>query len=150
VTYKRQRLNALDPSINRELNAKSGTGLLVIRREIRAIRTLLERLAVEDDDPRSKLILAVPPLPLLCRNRPSERRVERAMGGRFRKSAEGQTAKIGTVVERFWADAMHTLLVKRADALMGCTEASPEEEELRALAEWCSASCLALWREPQS
>ena len=28
------------------------------------------------------------------------------------------------------ADALHALLVLRADALMGCTEGSPEEEEL--------------------
>jgi hypothetical protein len=28
------------------------------------------------------------------------------------------------------ADAMHTLLVKRADDLMGCIEGSPEEAEL--------------------
>jgi hypothetical protein len=30
-------------------------------------------------------------------------------------------------------DAMHALLVKRADELMGCTESSPEETELAAL-----------------
>ena len=33
------------------------------------------------------------------------------------------------------ADAMHSHLVRRADALMGCAEDSPEEEELRALTE---------------
>jgi hypothetical protein len=33
------------------------------------------------------------------------------------------------------ADAMHSHLVGRADALMGCAEYSPEEEELRALTE---------------
>jgi len=32
-------------------------------------------------------------------------------------------------------DAMHALLVKRADELMGCTENSPEEAELAALAD---------------
>jgi hypothetical protein len=30
---------------------------------------------------------------------------------------------------------MHALLIKRADGLMGCTEGSPEEEELRTLAD---------------
>ena len=30
-------------------------------------------------------------------------------------------------------DAMHALLVKRADELVGCTENSPEEAELAAL-----------------
>ena len=33
------------------------------------------------------------------------------------------------------ADAMHAVLVKRADELVGCIEGSPEEEELRALAD---------------
>ena len=31
------------------------------------------------------------------------------------------------------ADKMHALLVERADALMGCTEGSPEEAELATL-----------------
>ena len=74
------------------------------------------------------------------------------MGTARRKAAQALDARITSTAERFWheSDAIHTLLVKRADALMGCTEGSAEEEELRALAEWCSASCLALWREPQS
>jgi hypothetical protein len=32
------------------------------------------------------------------------------------------------------ADQMHALLVQRADELMGCTEKSPEQRELEALA----------------
>jgi hypothetical protein len=33
------------------------------------------------------------------------------------------------------ADAMHTLLMARADALEGCTDGSPEEAELKAVAD---------------
>jgi len=33
------------------------------------------------------------------------------------------------------ADAMHALLIKRADDLVGCTEGSSEEAELSALAD---------------
>ena len=33
------------------------------------------------------------------------------------------------------ADTLHALLVARADALMGCTEGSPEEQELAAVTE---------------
>jgi hypothetical protein len=33
------------------------------------------------------------------------------------------------------ADAMHALLIKYADELVGCTEGSPEEAELSPLAE---------------
>jgi hypothetical protein len=40
---------------------------------------------------------------------------------------------------------MHTLLVKRADAVMGCTEGSSEEEELRALADVVDAFEAKRW-----
>jgi len=33
------------------------------------------------------------------------------------------------------ADSMHAVLVSRADALMGCTAGSPEEEELASLSD---------------
>ena len=47
----------------------------------------------------------------------------------------------------FWheSDAMHALLVKRADELVGCTEGSPEEEELRALADVIDAYEAKRW-----
>ena len=38
-------------------------------------------------------------------------------------------------IHRPEADAMHSHLVRRADALMGCAEDSLEEEELRSLTE---------------
>ena len=41
--------------------------------------------------------------------------------------------------------AMHALLVKRADALVGCTEGSPEEEELRTLADAIDAYEAKRW-----
>ena len=40
---------------------------------------------------------------------------------------------------------MHALLIKRADELMGCTEGSPEEEELRALADVIDAYEAKRW-----
>ena len=42
-------------------------------------------------------------------------------------------------------DAMHALLVKRADELMGCTENSPEEAELAALADVIEAYEAQRW-----
>jgi hypothetical protein len=42
---------------------------------------------------------------------------------------------IARSAELFWRepDRIHVLLVERADALMGCTEGSPREEELQAV-----------------
>jgi hypothetical protein len=52
-----------------------------------------------------------------------------------RKAAKAQGARFAAAAEIFWRepDAMHARLVKRADALVGCTQGSPEEEELRAV-----------------
>jgi hypothetical protein len=43
------------------------------------------------------------------------------------------------------ADAMHTLLMARADALEGCTDGSPEEAELKAIADALVAYEAKLW-----
>jgi hypothetical protein len=58
------------------------------------------------------------------------------MGTVARRTAEAG-ARLSAVAERFWyeSDAMHALLIKRGDELVGCTEGSPEEAELRALAD---------------
>ena len=40
---------------------------------------------------------------------------------------------------------MHALLIKRADELVGCTEGSPEEEELRTLADVIDAYEAKRW-----
>ena len=43
------------------------------------------------------------------------------------------------------ADRMHALLIERADALMGCTEGSPEEAELATLADAIEAYETVRW-----
>jgi hypothetical protein len=55
----------------------------------------------------------------------------------LRKLREGEWANSAEPVTQLTkvSDAMHALLVKRADELMGCTEGSPEEAELAALAD---------------
>ena len=64
-----------------------------------------------------------------------------------RKTTEALGARINATAQLFWreSDAMHTLLVKRADELMGCTEGSPEEEELRTLADVIEAYEAKRW-----
>jgi len=54
------------------------------------------------------------------------------MGTFKQKAATAQKATIARSAELFWRepDAMHALLIERADALAGCTADSPEEEEL--------------------
>lgn len=54
---------------------------------------------------------------------------------------------MSAVAERFWqeSDAMHALLIKRADALMGSTEGSAEEAELRTLADVIDAYEAKRW-----
>ena len=44
-------------------------------------------------------------------------------------------------------DAMHALLVGRADALMGCTEGSPQEAELSSIADAIEAYEAIRWAE---
>ena len=67
------------------------------------------------------------------------------MGAVARKAAEELGSRVTAIAKRFWreADAMHALLVKRADALVGCTEAS--SEELRALADVLDAYEAKRW-----
>ena len=54
-------------------------------------------------------------------------------------------AVLATLVKE--ADAMHALLVVRADALMGCTEGSREEEELASLTDAIEAYETKRWPE---
>ena len=45
------------------------------------------------------------------------------------------------------ADTLHALLVARADALMGCTQGSPEERELAVLTDAIEAYEAVRWPE---
>ena len=68
------------------------------------------------------------------------------MGAVARKTAGEAGARMSAVAE-FWqeSDAMHALLIKRADELMGSTEGSPQEEELRTLADVIDAYEAKRW-----
>jgi hypothetical protein len=57
---------------------------------------------------------------------------ERATGIDEQETVEVVGARMIASVKMFGreADAMHALLIKRADELVGCTEGSPEETEL--------------------
>jgi hypothetical protein len=60
---------------------------------------------------------------------------ERAMGVDEQETVEVVGARMIATAQLIGreADAIHALLIKRADELVGCTEGSPEEEELRTL-----------------
>ncbi len=64
-----------------------------------------------------------------------------------RKAAKSKGARIAHSAELFWRepDAMHALLIERADALVGCTEGSPEEAELERLADVIDAYEAKRW-----
>jgi hypothetical protein len=62
---------------------------------------------------------------------------ELAMGVDEQETVEVVGARMIANAQMFGreADAMHALLIKRADELVGCTEGSPEEAELSTLAD---------------
>ena len=49
--------------------------------------------------------------------------------------ADGWTQCAGTALTTAESDALHAILMRRADALQGCTQGSPEEAEHKAIAE---------------
>ena len=69
------------------------------------------------------------------------------MGVDEQEAVEVLGARMTATAQLFWreSDAIHALLVKRADELMGCTEPSPKEEELRTLSEVIEAYEAKRW-----
>jgi hypothetical protein len=57
---------------------------------------------------------------------------------------------VGTLRATPEADAMHSILVHRADALQGCTEGSPEEAELKSLVNAIEAYEAKRWPDGRS
>jgi hypothetical protein len=79
----------------------------------------------------------------------SETSREGAMGTVARMMAEALGASGTPTEDQSWAeaDAMHSLLMRRADNLMGCIQGSPEEEELRIIADALEAYEVKRWPE---
>jgi hypothetical protein len=73
--------------------------------------------------------------------------MEGAMGVDEQETVEVVGARMIVTAQLFGreADAMHAVLVKRADELVGCTEGSPEEAELSALADVIDAYEAKRW-----
>jgi hypothetical protein len=69
------------------------------------------------------------------------------MGAVARKASEAVGARMNATAERcrHESDAMHALLIKRCDELVGCTEGSPEEKELRSLGDVIDAYEAKRW-----
>ncbi len=69
------------------------------------------------------------------------------MGAVAWKASEAVGARMNATAERWWheSDAMHALLVKQCDELVGCTEGSNEEQELRSLADVIEAYEAKRW-----
>ena len=68
-----------------------------------------------------------------------------ALGYRFAPNEWKAPAGVVSLVRE--ADLMHALLVQRADQLDGCTENSPEERELEAIADAIEAYERKRWPE---
>jgi hypothetical protein len=60
-------------------------------------------------------------------------------------SPPSNAQSIGTLLATAEADAMHSILVHRADALQGCTEGSPEEAELESVVDAIEAYQAKRW-----
>jgi hypothetical protein len=71
------------------------------------------------------------------------------MGTVARMMAEALAATNTPTLDQSWAeaDALHSLLVRRADSLMGCTEGSDEEIELLIITDALDAYEAKRWPE---